>query len=104
MVEKANVNVRLLEEESGSGTQDGEIDVTVSFQNGQASSNTATISVRSQVGDFSAEKQTDSLGSADFGPLPIETYTVTVSSSGYQTEEITVQAEDFGGADVTRNF
>lgn len=84
--------------------QRGTVTFTVSDRSNDQSLSGVTIRVASNDESYDREKQTGMIGRAVFDNVPVTPCTFTLEKTDYDTITIEVNAEQFGGEDVTRGY
>jgi len=99
------IDVRMEPAEDDNDTPDtGTLTARVSDQGGSPMES-ATVRVEAVSGGYSNEKSPPGYGTgAQFENVPNTDLRVTIEATGYQTIEIDVSADDWGGSDITRGY
>lgn len=92
------------DDDGGGSTETGVLRVRVSNQDGNPIEG-ANVTVEAVDGSYSNTKPSPGFGTATkFEDVPNKDVHVTIEATGYQTIEIEVSADDWGGSDITRGY
>lgn len=105
MANQVNIDVRLVQkDEDDDTTATGNVKCRVALDDGTPASE-ATVELAAADGSLRQERQPDALGgSVTFSDVPVQSYTVTITRSGYKTMTIDLTADDFGGPEIVRGY